>query len=515
MAKNRSSTLKNIAIVSGATVVSRILGYLRDILMITFLGISEISDAFLLALCLPNVFRKLLGEGAVSSTIVPVLSSHNAKYGKNSMLQLFSSILLRLFLCLAGILLLLYGAIFFANAMVHGAKWRMVLSFTAMMLPHMAFVCLAVMITAVLQVVGKFFVASIGQILVNISMIASLLLGHFLLKYGGIKLAHCLIIGLLVGGALQLAVPAFAVISMGWPWKFDAKVPHLKARMGEIWKLFVPGVFGAVVEQADIIIFRMIAFSSASAVSFLYVANRLIELPIGVFGFSIASVFFPNMAKFASSSADDSRMGDIFRACFAAVLWILVPSAIGLFILNGEIVSVFFEYGNFRGVDVLSVCPIISVYCINMLFSGISPVFVRGFHALGDTKTPAAIGVVTLGTNALLSLALVKSFGAIGVASAITCAAAVQTLCLAAVFSGKMNGAPTFLRAKDCGIIFGGGVTVAIVALGIKFFIPLWCHLGKRVSDILTIVLAVGMSACAHLLISRKFIGRTFSPQQK
>jgi putative peptidoglycan lipid II flippase len=510
MAEDWNSHLKNVTIVSAATVISRALGYLRDIFMVAFLGISEVSDAFLFAFCLPNVFRKLFGEGALASIIIPVLSSHCAERGERSTVQLFGHIFLKLLLCLVALLLLLWGVIFLAGGCVEGGQWRMILAFSAALLPHMVFVCLAAAVAALLQVMGKFLAASAGQIAMNISTILSLLLGHFYFHRSGVELLRCLVVGVLVGGALQLLIPAVFAIAMGRPWKFDEKVPQLEARMDEIRRLFVPGIFGAVVEQIDVLIFRAIACRSASAVSLLYMASRLMELPIGVFGAAMASVFFPHMAKVSRSPENVGRMGVAFRAYFAAVLWILVPSAIGLFALNGEIVALFFVHGNFSSGDALALRPIISICCVNMIFSGIMPVIGGGFYALGDATTPAAVGVISLVTNALLSLALVGNFGASGMAIALTCASAVRVLCLSIFFSRKISPLPIFPSGDDLATILRGGVAVAAVALGVKFLLPSCCNCSRWMSDAIVVVAAVALSVAAYLIISRKFIGRIF-----
>jgi putative peptidoglycan lipid II flippase len=155
MGKNSGSTLKNISIVSSTTVLSRVLGFLRDMIFFASFGMSEIGAAFLLAFSLPNLFRRLLGEGALSSAIMPVMSSHYVKHGKDSMLRLFSHIILRLVVIFMLILICAYGLIVFINPLLVGIKWNMVLKVKMMLLPYMIFVCLAAVVAVILNMMGQ------------------------------------------------------------------------------------------------------------------------------------------------------------------------------------------------------------------------------------------------------------------------------------------------------------------------------------------------------------------------
>jgi putative peptidoglycan lipid II flippase len=514
MERRQSSALKNISIVSAATGLSRLCGYLRDVVFFSCFAMSEVGAAFLLAWSLPNLFRRLLGEGALSSAIVPVFSSHCAKYGEHSMLQLFSHVAFRLLVVLVCLLGAGYGIVVSISAWGNLDKFALPLHFTILLLPYMVFVCLAATVAAALNVLGRFFISSINQVWMNVAMILSLLVGKFYLGFDGLCLANCLAIGVLCGGLVQLAVPLLALFSHGWKPKLLPNVPDLDANMATIWKLFFPGIFGASIEQINVVISRTIAYRfAASAVSSLYLASRLAELPLGLFGLAITNVFFPNMAKIAGGKGHGS-VNKVFNQCLLALVWILLPSALGLFLLRKEILIVFFEHGNFTADNIRGVFPIVSVYCASMVFAGISSFLIREFHAFKDTKTPALVGLVTLLTNVTLALTLVQFFGTVGLAVGTACATILQTLCLATFLRRKVPALYVSLDMGSHAAIFYGCLCIVAASLFGKFIVKTYCHFGHRINGMVAMVLVIGLALPMYLLSSAKLIGKVFAKEK-
>ncbi|MDR1890869.1 MAG: murein biosynthesis integral membrane protein MurJ [Puniceicoccales bacterium] len=528
MKKNNGSTLKNISTVSSTTVLSRILGFWRDMTFFSFFGTSAMGAAFLLAFSLPNLFRRLLGEGALSSAIMPVMSSHYVKHGKDSMLRLFSHIILRLLvifavvlICAYGLIALAYGIIALISSLLDGPKWNMALKFTALLLPYMVFVCLAAIVAVVLNLMGRFLVSSVNQIWMNLSMILSLLIGGYGFGLCGMQLVHCLIAGVLLGGLIQLAIPLLAVFMCGWRPQLDPNVPMLKEDMADVWKLFLPGMFGAAVEQLNFLISRTIAYTfSPPAVSLMYLSNRLTELPMGIFGWAIITVFFPSIAKVVNSKSDTAVINRTFNETLVAMVWILLPSALGIFLLKKEILSVFFVHGKFTANDIHQILPIMSVYCISLVFSGISSLLIRGFHSLKDTKTPARIGIVVVMANVTFSLIFMKIFNPIGLDIGIRLALAnalatiVQTICLSTLLKRKMKGWSIWSEFRNYATIFYGCIWIAAVATSAKIAVGAYCHFGQRTNDTITIIVGVTLSALAYLIANRKLIAKVWASRK-
>jgi putative peptidoglycan lipid II flippase len=511
----KSSIVKNISIVSSMTALSRVLGFLRDMTLFSFFGLAEIGDAFLLAFSFPNLFRRLLGEGALSSALVPILSSQYVEHGKDAMFDLFSHVILRLFIILCGGLVLTCVIVLAVNGIISDPRWNMALTFTAMLLPYMVFVCLAAVGSAALNVMGRFFVSSINQVWMNLSMIFSLLLGGHVLGFSEHRLVNCLIVGVLIGGLIQLIVPLSAMVSLGWRPKFRGSVPNLNTNMMAIWKLFLPGAFGAAIEQLNFLIARTIAYGcGASAVSVLYLAVRITELPTGIFGLAIVSVFFPQMAKIASSQNNAREMGKTFNACLVALVWILLPSAIGLFVLRHEILSFFFQHGHFDSNATLAVAKIIAIYCISMTFSGLASLLVRGFHSLKDTKTPVYIGGSILIVNAILALMFMRIFGVAGLAATTAFTTVLQAVCLFGLFKKRVPTLMPSTESKSFMTIFFGSVMVAGVATGTKLLMTQFCIFDRRINDLLLIISTVTTSLLAYLFMSRKLIAKAFQRKE-
>jgi putative peptidoglycan lipid II flippase len=502
------STVKNVAIVAGTTVVSRLFGFLRDVACFSFLGAAEMLGAFLLAFSIPNMFRRLLGEGALSSAIIPILSRQYVAHGRMAMFGLFNRIVLRLLVVFGGVILLAYGAVVAGEWLAADAKWKLALGFTALLLPYMAFVCLAAVVSAALNVLDRFFIPAVNQVWMNLAMILSLLIGGHCFELRGLPLVHCLIGGVLAGGLLQLSMPLATMFVLGWRPMVRCEIPGASAAMAVLWRTFLPGLAGACIEQVNILVSRVIAYCfAASAVPLLYLAARLAELPSGVFGVAIVTVFFPNMAKIIGGARPWEEASAAFNSCLVALLWIMLPSAIGLFALKREILLVFFQHGNFTAAEVARVLPIVAIHCVGLPFSCAAALFVRGFHSLGDMKTPAIVGGFALAINAALALALGRSHGICGIATATTAATVLQTLCLATLLSGRIPGLSMVARIGDLCTIFSGSVAVFAIATATTYL-----HSpDSRGESALAIVIAVVLSASAYLAISRKLLARALA----
>jgi putative peptidoglycan lipid II flippase len=231
----------------------------------------------------------------------------------------------------------------------------------------------------------------------------------------------------ILGGIAQCLVP-FLIFR-----KIDPKggnFQHLR-EISEILKLFWPGLLGAAIAQINLLISRNLAYIyCASAVSILYLANRLTELPLGVFGSAISTVVFPNMSKLSTNGNSQHELNLSFNHGIFNLLWILIPSAIGLYAVGGELLSVFFEWGVFTSADTDKTIPILAIYCVSIPFFGISNFLIRSFHAVKDTKTPAKVGAHILAINFFLTITLARPFGIQGIASATTLSTIMQTFML-------------------------------------------------------------------------------------
>lgn len=419
--------LKSIAVVSLSTVGSRLLGLLRDILIFAALGTSLWNSAFILAFTLPNLFRRLLGEGALTSALVPVFSDVLARSGREGAFRFFNQVLFRLLLALAVIILLGMSLLALASGQSWlPGRWELGAELAVWLLPYMLFICLAAIISAGLNLLGRFAVAASTPILLNASMIAALLAGLWLdADLAGI--VYWLCGGVLFGGVLQLLVPAVDLMRQGWRPRIE---PKSGAEMGELWALFLPGLMGAAILQVNILVSRLLAYSlEDSAVSVLYLASRLMELPLGVFTIAVATVFFPLLAKWRSSG-DEAGFSASFLQGMRLIIGIALPAGVGLVVLGEPILNVLFVWGAFDEADLTATLPLLAIYGLGLPFYSAATFATRGLHAVKDMRTPVRVAGLCLGINLVAGLALMQVFGAAGLAAANVLAAIVQSACL-------------------------------------------------------------------------------------
>ncbi len=512
MAKFKYTTVSNIAVVSGTTVISRIFGFLRDVTFFSCFGVSEIGAAFLLAFSLPNMFRRLLGEGALSSALIPILSSRYVNDGKCAMFTLFSHVLVRLFCILMIVCGVVCCTIFPLRNVIQDVSWKLALGLTVAVLPYMIFVCLAAITSAALNVLGRFFVAAINQVWLNVTMIVSMLIGRYVMSYDGMELIYCLIGGVLIGGLIQILFPMLAMFVNGWKMQWCDDTDQLRQDLRNVWKLFLPGLFGAAVDQLNILVSRVIAYGfCAEAVPLLYLANRLVELPSGVFGVSILTVFFPKLSCAVANDNDRATFSKLFKRCMLAMLWILLPSAIGICVFRKEILSVLFEYGQFTSSDILRVMPILFVCCFGMVFSGMSSLFIKGFHSVRDTKTPVHVGVIILCINAVLSIVFMNVIGVVGLAIANASSVCVQMLLLNKLFNKKINKLSLATEAQHFIMIASGCFIVAIISLAVRqMLMPIIANITMHYGCLISLFVAVILSVGSYFIITKNVIKNLF-----
>ena len=418
--------IKNIVVVSLSTIGSRILGLGRDVLIFAALGASRWNDAFILALTLPNLFRRLLGEGALTSALVPIFSDVLKQSGRSQAFAFLNQVLVRLLIILislvAGGMILL---VLLSNGKLLPERWALSADLAVILLPYMLFICLSAIVSTGLNLVGRFAVAASTPMLLNISMISALLIGMGLEDDPG-KIVYWLCGGVLFGGFLQLTVPACNLAYQGWRPRFGEL---LRTEMSELWQLFIPGLLGAAILQVNILVSRLLAYSlDESAVSVLYLASRLMELPMGIFTFAIATVFFPTLAR-AVSNRDNLAFANSFIQGIRLVIGISLPAGIGLIIL-GKPIAELFRWGAFSSNNVAQTVPLIAIYGFGLPFYSVATIATRGLHACRDMKSPVRVAGLCLFVNFISGVILMQFFGANGLAMSNVLAAIVQAVCL-------------------------------------------------------------------------------------
>lgn len=418
-----SKNIKNLAIVSISTIGSRVFGLLRDILIFATLGVSVWNSAFIMAFTLPNLFRRLLGEGALSSAFVPIFSDLLERSGREKAFAFFNTVLKRLACGL--LILILFGVVLIWIGLQTSwlpQHWRLSGQLAVLLLPYMLFICLAAVVAAGLNVLGRFATPASTPVVLNLCMIGALLLGQFW-SSSPQALVYWLCAGVLVGGFLQLLIPTVDLCAQGWR---PAGGASDRAELAQLWALFLPGLAGAAVLQVNILISRVLANSvNEWAVSVLYLASRLMELPLGVFTIAVTTVFFPLLAK-SVTNEDVGGFREAFNSGMRLVLAISVPAGIGLCLLGKPIIQVLFEWGAFDRVAVEKTIPVLAIYGVGLPFYSVATFATRALHAMKEMKLPVRVAAICLCVNLVAGLVLMQLWAEIGLALANVLAASVQ-----------------------------------------------------------------------------------------
>lgn len=460
-----SKKLKHIGVVTLLTAVSRVLGLVRDQLGAAIFGASILNSAFLTAFRLPNLFRRLLGEGSLTAAFLPTLQEElhlNSKPGAFALLNKVVSWLA----VITGALVVAAMLLFSQSRRLTGQedKWYLVADLTVILFPYLALVCIAAALNATLNVFQRFTEPALSPIWLNLAMILSL--GGAGLHFASTPMGelHWLCAGVLAGGLLQMTVPAVVLVREGWQPRFDLR---MSPRVREIATLMAPGFFGSAIYQVNIYVAGILAYAvSDSASTLIFYANRLMELPIGVFAIAVSTVVYPLIARHALEK-NFAAMADDYRKGIRLILIINVPAALGLALLSEPITRVLFQRGHFSADDALGMAPLVAIFAIGMPFFSMVNLTVRAFYSVKDTKTPVKVAVIDFVVNLGLSLFLMHWLGAKGLVLASTTAIVVQTVLLKRALTRKlpeMRFAPLWpsvgkivVATLVMGLLVGGG----------------------------------------------------------
>jgi putative peptidoglycan lipid II flippase len=515
-----SKSLKNISVVASATMVSRVLGLGRDMLVTAAFGTTALASAFYTAFTLPNLFRRLLGEGALTAALVPTLHEELRAREKAGAFVVVNQVASWLFVVtsaiVAGSLLILWQTPWIAvQAQGWGVeletthRWLQAAELAVLLFPYLVFVCLAAAFSAALQTLQRFLEPALSPIWLNLSMIGALggaaYLGWSASPEGQIR---WLCGGALLGGFLQMVVPAGALMSEGWRPQFDL---HRSEALRQIMKLMGPTVFGSAIYLINMAVSRFVGLSlNDSAVTVLNLATRLMELPIGVFAVAISTVVFPLIAKHAAAG-DWPALAGAYRKGMRLILVINVPAAAGLVVLSVPIIRLLFQRGAFVASDTWLMQPVLAVYALGLPFFSFVNLVLRAFYAQKDTVTPVRAAVLSFVVNLALSFALMKPWGTVGLAVAGNVAIVVQAWYLQRALA-KKHAAMAFghLLGDLTKVIVASVAMSAVVASGWW----LWTHFvaptPTKLSDglALAVLISAGVGVYAVLMWALKIEGR-------
>ena len=417
-----------LSLVSSLTLFSRFLGLARDMLFFSCFGASLIGEAFILAFTFPNLFRRMLGEGTLSSAFIPVFTDTLKKKSEQLALNLLSEVTSRLFLFLGIFTVLVCLLSYFASAgsWFSQEKWEVGLHLNSLSFTYIVLICSSAILVGALNSKGRFFAGAFSPVLLNLCMICSMVIGRFVLGLEIMVMAVILCGSVVFAGILQLALPWIQLKkTMNWKWHFTmSSSPEIDA----IRSLFWVGALGAAVGQINILISRFLAYSldESGGLSYLFLSSRLVELPLGVFAIAISTVFFPKMSKESSSDNKDAFWESVFTG-LRMTAGITIPAAIGLGFLAVPILSALFQWGEFGSSEVQKAKGILSIACIGLPFYAISSFLVKVYHSRKNMTFPLHAAAISMLCNLVFSVVLMQEYQVHGLAWANVLAAVLQT----------------------------------------------------------------------------------------
>ncbi len=425
-----------------ATLGSRILGFLRDVLIANFFGTGIFAQTFFAAFRIPNLMRRLFGEGALSASFIPVFTDELSRKGKDEAWKLAISVFNSLAIVLAGIVLV--GVIFsplITRIIVPGfadtpGKIELTSRLLRIMFPYLFFIALAALMMGILNSLHHFAAPALAPIILNVSMLTFLV--FFIRKVDEPVIG--LAIAVIIGGVGQLGIQVITAIKKGMPIgrKFILYHPLVK----KIALLMLPATLGVGIYQINIFVDGICAsFESIvgkGAIAALWYANRLMQFPLAIFGLAMATAIFPKMA--VSSSKNDLRtLGETVSFGLRTVFFLMIPSATGLIILRKPIISILFERNEFGPYSTEITSIALLYYCVGLFaYAGVH-ILSRSFYSLQDMKTPVKVASLAMVTNIILNLTLMWPLRIGGLALA-TSISSIINFCLLSHFLRKRIG---------------------------------------------------------------------------
>lgn len=427
--------LKSGLIVSFMTLISRVLGLVRDVVIATLVGAGANADVYLFANRIPNFLRRLFAEGAFAQAFVPVLTEVKEKHGDDEVRLLIAKVagtlgvivsIITLFAVIASpVVVAIFGTGWFLDSLDgDGEKYQLASVLLKITFPYLFFITFVALAGAVLNTYNRFAVAAFTPVFLNIAIISSAIL----LSDSFTEPAYALAIGVFVGGLIQFLFQlpflykAGVLVRPKWGWG-DKYVKRIRT-------LMLPAIFGVSVHQLNALIDTIIAsFLITGSISWLYYADRLIEFPLGLFGIGIATVILPSLSKLHTN-----EQGEKFQAtmdwALRIVLLMAIPAMAGLMVLGPLIIEVLYQHGKFTANDATQVYYALLAYSCGLASYMTVKVLAPGYFSRQDTKTPVRYGIIAMLSNIVFNLALAPFYGFVGLALATALSATLNAFLL-------------------------------------------------------------------------------------
>ena len=425
--------IKSTGTFSFFTIISRLLGYMRDILIAVFLGAGPLADAFFVAFRIPNTFRRLFSEGTFNAAFVPSYSSiNNKKKSENFANNIFSLLVLGLLSLVFLIEIFMPIFVFLIAPGFEGdnSKMELAITLTRITFPFLLFVSLASFLSAILNSHNKFAAASAAPIILNIFLILVLVFGKILDD----QLVYYLSYAVTISGITQFIFLYFFVKKNYKPqFKFSFKIDE---KIKLFFKKLLPSIFSSGVTQINILVGTIIASFQASAVSYLYYADRIYQINLAIAGIAIGTVILPQLSKHVQNKKKE-KIHLIQNKALELSLFLSIPAAIALLIASEEIISSLFGYGSFDQESVKKSAQALFYFGLGLPAFSLIKIFSTFFFARHETKIPFYISLISVLLNIFISIIFFKEIGFLIIPMATTISSWFNAISLFIILKNK------------------------------------------------------------------------------
>ena len=419
---------RNFRQIGGLTALSRLLGFVRDICLAQFVGAGAAADAFLVAFKLPNLFRRLTADGAMTNAFLPVFASVRQTQGRDAALILAVEVQTMLFLVLSAIVIL--GEVFMPSVIAllapgfvsEPSLYEDTIALARITLPYLPMISLVALWAAVTNAHNRFFGGAVAPVILNICLIGGALLIPVISAVSPADHLSVFTIAMPISIAVLIAGTAQMILMQRMLAKIDAQLPYARFTLSDnskkMWRAFVPAALGAGGLQLNLLIDMILAsLIQVGAISWLYYADRIVQLPLGVIGIALGTALLPQLSKL-ESEADKTEVADRIGHSLQIAGFFAIPASVALIIACEPIIAGLFGYGAFTASDIMMAASALTAYGVGLIAFVINKVFQPAFFASGRGGLVLKISLLSVVINITGSLALMSYLGHVGLALA-------------------------------------------------------------------------------------------------
>jgi len=510
------SVVKAAGLIGVATFSSRILGFIRDMVLARLFGATPAADAFFVAFRIPSLLRELFAEGSMSSAFIPVFAEYRTSRSKHEAREMASAAFTTLLtvvtiVTIAGMAAAPWLVPLLAPGFQAPEKLAMTTLLARVMFPYLLFISLAALAMGVLNSVRAFAAPAFSPLFFNLFIIGCALYVSPLLPEPIIGVA----IGVVAGGAAQFAMqlPSLYLRGLLFGLRFDPRHPGVR----RIGRLMLPSLLGLSVTQVNLTVSTILASFFAGGPTYLFYSMRLVQFPLGIFGVALATAILPTLAAQAARGAlEELRMTVGFG--LRMILFVIVPAMLGLILLREPLVHLFFEHGSFTHTDTVATATAVFFYAVGLwAFAGVR-IVVAAFYSLQDTTTPAISAAIAVAGNIAFSLLLMSPLGVSGLALATALAAMVNGGILVVVLNRRLGGVDWASVGRSSLLVLTACLPLVVTCLWVASA-QVWSHAGEWIAKSVMLFVAIGLSvsgyAAVHALFGSEELTLLWSMVQK